>query len=194
MQKSTGLGGFPFILSEHRSRRGLALDGLYVSSLDSPTRPPFVQAVLGLAGSGPFHVEQYRDEDCHRSVYLLPEELVEKVAKFHLHALGAELMVFTQEHPDCVRATSNLVIPLWSQCDRVRFRPTRKMFTSYRRSSMRKWRNTFPSSLETRVDGPCEGADESFVLQEELFSSTVTRSLWIRKIELWKALNTSFPW
>ena len=33
-------------------------------------------------------------------VHLLPEELHEKVAKFHLPAFGAALIVFTQEHAD----------------------------------------------------------------------------------------------
>ena len=43
--------------------------------------------------------------------------------------------------------------------------------TVYRRSSMRKWRIcTFPSSLETRVDGPCQGTGESLGFREELWS------------------------
>ena len=38
-------------------------------------------------------------------------------------------------------------------------------------SSVRKCRNcTFPNSLETRDDGPCHGAGESDVFQEELWS------------------------
>ena len=33
-------------------------------------------------------------------VHILPEELDERVAKFHLPAFGAALIVFTQEHAD----------------------------------------------------------------------------------------------